>query len=98
MASAKRRWFRNGQKWRTGREGSPRLVAADAAFYSAKNEVAAKAKGIKRFCVPNRPMVPLVRQVMKRARGLKSSPLAASAIGSYSIQRDRLSIFAPESS
>jgi len=33
---------------------TPRLVAADAAFYSAKNEVAAKAKGVKRFCVPNR--------------------------------------------
>jgi transposase, IS5 family len=32
----------------------PRLVAADAAFYSAKNEAAAKAKGVKRVCVPNR--------------------------------------------
>jgi IS5 family transposase len=30
------------------------LVAADAAFYSAKNEVAAKAKGVKRVCIPNR--------------------------------------------
>ena len=33
---------------------TPRLVAADAAFYSAKNEAAAKAKGVKRVCVPNR--------------------------------------------
>ena len=33
---------------------TPRLVAADAAFYSAKNEVAAKAKGVKRVCIPNR--------------------------------------------
>jgi transposase, IS5 family len=33
---------------------TPRLVAADAAFYSAKNETTAKAKGVKRFCVPNR--------------------------------------------
>jgi IS5 family transposase len=32
--------------------GVPRLVAADAAFYSA--ERAAKAKGVKRVCVPNR--------------------------------------------
>jgi len=32
----------------------PRLVAADAAFYSGKNEAAAKAKGVKRVCVPNR--------------------------------------------
>jgi IS5 family transposase len=32
----------------------PRLVAADAAFYSAKNEAAAIAKGVKRVCIPNR--------------------------------------------
>jgi IS5 family transposase len=32
----------------------PRLVAAGAGFYSAKNEVAAKAKGVKRVCSPNR--------------------------------------------
>ena len=33
---------------------TPRLVAADAGFYSAKNETAAKAKGVKRVCIPNR--------------------------------------------
>ena len=33
---------------------TPRLVAADAAFYSAKNEAAAKASGVKRVCIPNR--------------------------------------------
>jgi transposase, IS5 family len=33
---------------------TPYLVAADAAFYSARNEAAAKAKGVKRFCIPNR--------------------------------------------
>jgi IS5 family transposase len=33
---------------------TPHLVAADAGFYSAKNEAAAKAKGVKRVCVPNR--------------------------------------------
>jgi transposase, IS5 family len=33
---------------------TPRLVAADAGFYSAKNEAAAKAKGVKRICIPNR--------------------------------------------
>jgi IS5 family transposase len=32
----------------------PRLVAADAAFYSGKNEAAAKAMGVKRVCIPNR--------------------------------------------
>ena len=33
---------------------APYLVAADAAFYSGKNEAAAKANGVKRVCVPNR--------------------------------------------
>jgi transposase, IS5 family len=33
---------------------TPRLVAADAGFYSAKNEAAAKAKGVKWVCIPNR--------------------------------------------
>jgi transposase, IS5 family len=33
---------------------TPRLVAADAGFYSAKNEAAAKAKGVRRVCIPNR--------------------------------------------
>jgi transposase, IS5 family len=32
----------------------PRLVAGDAAFYSASNEAAAKAMGVKRVCIPNR--------------------------------------------
>ena len=33
---------------------TPRLIAADAAFYSNKNEIEAKAKGVKRVCIPNR--------------------------------------------
>jgi transposase, IS5 family len=33
---------------------TPHLVAADAAFYSGKNEAAAKTKGVKRVCIPNR--------------------------------------------
>jgi IS5 family transposase len=33
---------------------TPHLVAADAGFYSARNEAAAKEKGVKRVCVPNR--------------------------------------------
>lgn len=32
----------------------PRLLAADAGLYSAKNEAAAKALGVKRVCIPNR--------------------------------------------
>jgi IS5 family transposase len=33
---------------------APHLVAADAAFYSARNEAAAKAMGVKRVAIPNR--------------------------------------------
>jgi IS5 family transposase len=33
---------------------TPHPVAADAGFFSAKNEAAAKEKGVKRVCVPNR--------------------------------------------
>jgi IS5 family transposase len=33
---------------------TPHLVAADASFYSGKNEATAKAKGVKRVCIPNR--------------------------------------------
>ena len=32
----------------------PHLVAADAAFYSGKNEAEAKAMGVKRVSIPNR--------------------------------------------
>ena len=33
----------------------PHMVAADAAFYSAKNEAAAKAQGVKRVCIHQEP-------------------------------------------
>jgi len=33
---------------------TPRLVAGDAAFYSAKNEAAAHDRGVQRVCIPNR--------------------------------------------
>jgi DDE family transposase len=32
----------------------PHLLAADAAFYSSKNEKLAKRKGVRRVCIPNR--------------------------------------------
>jgi len=41
---------------------TPRLVAADAAFYSARNEAAAKAMGVKRVCIPNRSTKSLERK------------------------------------
>jgi IS5 family transposase len=46
----------------------PRLVAADAAFYSAKNEAAAKAKGVKRVCIPNRATKSLERKREQKKR------------------------------
>ena len=33
---------------------APRLLAADAGFYSAKNTASAKEMGVKRVCIPNR--------------------------------------------
>jgi IS5 family transposase len=47
---------------------TPRLVAADAAFYSARNEAAAKAKGVKRVCIPNRSTKSLERKREQRKR------------------------------
>jgi transposase, IS5 family len=50
----------------------PRLVAADAAFYSARNEAAAKAKGVKRFCVPNRSTKSLERKHEQKKRWFRN--------------------------
>ena len=47
---------------------APHLVAADAAFYSAKNEAAAKAKGVKRVCIPNRSTKSLERKREQKKR------------------------------
>ena len=45
---------------------APHLVAADAAFYSDKNEKAAKRKGVRRVCVPNRSTKSLERKREQR--------------------------------
>jgi IS5 family transposase len=50
----------------------PRLVAADAAFYSAKNEAAAKARGVKRVCIPNRSTKSLERKREQRKRWFRN--------------------------
>jgi transposase, IS5 family len=50
----------------------PRLVAADAAFYSARNEAAAKAKGVKRVCVPNRSTKSFERKREQKKRWFRS--------------------------
>ncbi len=47
---------------------APHLVAADAAFYSAKNEAAAKARGVKRVGIPNRATKSLERKREQKKR------------------------------
>jgi IS5 family transposase len=47
---------------------APRLVAGDAAFYSAKNEAAAKAIGVKRLCIPNRSTKSVERKREQKKR------------------------------
>ena len=50
---------------------TPRLVAADAAFYSAKNEAAAHARGVKRVCIPNRSTTSAERKREQKKRWFK---------------------------
>jgi IS5 family transposase len=47
---------------------TPRLVAADAAFYSARNEATAKTKGVKHVCIPNRSTKSLERKHDQKKR------------------------------
>jgi transposase, IS5 family len=51
---------------------TPYLVAADAAFYSARNEAAAKAKGVKRVCIPNRSTKSVERRREQRKRWFRN--------------------------
>jgi transposase, IS5 family len=51
---------------------TPHLVAADAGFYSAKNEAAAKAKGVKRVCVPNRSSKSAARRREQKKRWFRN--------------------------
>ena len=50
----------------------PQLVAADAGFYSAKNEAAAKTKGVKRVCIPNRSTKSAERKREQKKRWFRS--------------------------
>lgn len=49
----------------------PRLVAGDAAFYSARNEAAAHDKGVKRVCIPNRSTKSAERKHEQKQRWFK---------------------------
>jgi IS5 family transposase len=50
----------------------PHLVAADAAFYSFKNEAAAKRMGVKRVCIPNRATKSAERKREQKKRWFRS--------------------------
>jgi IS5 family transposase len=50
----------------------PHLVAADAGFYSAKNEIAAQARGVKRVCIPNRASKSADRRREQKKRWFRS--------------------------
>ena len=50
----------------------PHMVAADAAFYSAKNEAAASAQGVKRVCIPNRSTKSPERKREQRKRWFRN--------------------------
>jgi transposase, IS5 family len=50
----------------------PRLVAADAGFYSAKNEAAAMARGVKRVCIPNRSTKNTTRKREQKKRWFRN--------------------------
>jgi IS5 family transposase len=51
---------------------APRVVAADAGFYSAKNEAAAEAKGVKRVSVPNRSTKSAERKRQQKKRWFRN--------------------------
>jgi len=50
----------------------PRLVAADAAFYSAANETAAHALGVTRVCIPNAATKSAARKRDQKRRWFKN--------------------------
>jgi transposase, IS5 family len=51
---------------------APHLVAADAAFYSTKNEGTAKAMDVKRVCIPNRSAKSPERKREQKKRWLRN--------------------------
>jgi IS5 family transposase len=50
----------------------PHLLAADAAFYSTRNEAAAKTKGVKRVCIPNRATKSVERKREQKKRWFRN--------------------------
>ena len=68
----------------------PRLVAADAGFYSAKNEAAAKARGVKRVCIPNRSSKSAARKREQKKRWFRNGQRwRAGCEGRISVSKHR---------
>jgi IS5 family transposase len=49
----------------------PRLVTADAGFFSARNETAARERGVKRFAIPNLSTKNAARKKLQRKRWIR---------------------------
>src|ERR1700682_6031870 len=52
---------------------TPRLVTADAAFFSAQNEAAAHARGVKRIAIPNRSTKSAERKKLQKKRWFRNA-------------------------
>ena len=51
----------------------PRLVAADSGFFPGQNQAAAKAKGVKRACIPNHGTKSTSRQHERKKRWVSAT-------------------------
>jgi IS5 family transposase len=52
---------------------TPRLVTADAAFFSTENETAAHARGVKRIAIPNRSSKSIERKTLQKKRWFRNA-------------------------
>ena len=64
-------------------------MAADAAFYSGKNEAAAKAEGVKRVCVPNRSTKSPERKREQKKRWFRNGQKWRTSEGRISVVERR---------
>jgi IS5 family transposase len=51
----------------------PRLITADAAFFSTQNETAARARGVKRIAIPNRSTKSAERKKLQKKRWFRNA-------------------------
>jgi len=52
---------------------TPRLVTADAAFFSTENETGAHARGVKRVAIPNRSSKSIERKALQKKRWFRNA-------------------------